>query len=118
MRILIFSKKQAPFYHFWETSQVSLAGSFKSRVSLITVLLALVGNTVPSGAQESKRPAASSPMVRALVTNFGGEGVSVIDPERERVVAHIKTGAKPHGVAIAPGFDDMQANTVSVNVLV
>lgn len=88
------------------------------RVSLITVLLALVGNTGPSGAQESKRPAASSPMVRAFVTNFGGAGVSVIDPERERVVAHGKTGAKPHGVAIAPGFDDMHAHTVSVNVLV
>jgi YVTN family beta-propeller protein len=36
------------------------------------------------------------------VTNFGGDGVSVIDPEGGRLVAQVRTGAKPHGAVIAP----------------
>jgi YVTN family beta-propeller protein len=40
--------------------------------------------------------------IRAYITNFGGDGISVIDPEGGRLVAHVRTGAKPHGVAIAP----------------
>ena len=40
--------------------------------------------------------------VRAYITNFGGDGVSVVDPINDVLVANIPTGAKPHGVAIAP----------------
>ncbi|HVS61892.1 MAG TPA: hypothetical protein VMT85_00180 [Thermoanaerobaculia bacterium] len=40
--------------------------------------------------------------VRAYVTNFGGDGISVIDPSAHRLVAEVATGDKPHGVAIAP----------------
>lgn len=41
-------------------------------------------------------------VVRAYITNFGGDGVSVVDPINCRLISHIPTGIKPHGVAIAP----------------
>ena len=40
--------------------------------------------------------------VRAYLTNFGGDGVSVVEPYTGEFVGHIKTGRKPHGVVIAP----------------
>ena len=36
-------------------------------------------------------------VVRAYVTNFGGDGISVVDPVERKLVADIKTGSKPHG---------------------
>lgn len=65
------------------------------------ILLALVIGVTTSSAQDENRKEYST-AVRAFVTNFGGDGVSVIDPERGRLIANIKTGSKPHGVAIAP----------------
>jgi YVTN family beta-propeller protein len=40
--------------------------------------------------------------LRAYVTNFGEDTVSVIDPSVGSLVATIQTGRKPHGVALAP----------------
>jgi len=71
--------------------------------------------------------------VLAYVTNFGGDGVSVVDPAKGLIVGHIKTGAKPHGVAITPdgatvfvsnegdgtlSFIDPRSNTVMATVAV
>lgn len=39
--------------------------------------------------------------LRAYVTNFEGEKISVIDLKDQKEIAQIKTGQKPHGVAIA-----------------
>ena len=39
--------------------------------------------------------------VRAYMTNFGGDGGSVIDVPGGRFVGHIETGRKPHGVALS-----------------
>lgn len=39
---------------------------------------------------------------RAYVTNFDGDGISVVDLDRRMVVATIPTGRKPHGIAVAP----------------
>lgn len=44
---------------------------------------------------------AAEPRVRAYVTNFDGEEVSVIDVKDEMEISRIHTGQKPHGVAIA-----------------
>lgn len=64
--------------------------------------LALVCVVAPGMAQDVKSPRSSFKAVRAFVTDFGGEGVSVIDPETGQSIAEIRTGAKSHGVAIAP----------------
>lgn len=40
--------------------------------------------------------------VRAYVANFGGDGISVIDVAGRRLITHVKTGSKPHGVGVAP----------------
>jgi YVTN family beta-propeller protein len=45
---------------------------------------------------------ASEFRLRAYVTNFEGEKVSVIDLLDQKEIAQITTGQKPHGVAIAP----------------
>lgn len=50
----------------------------------------------------SSVPETSSRDLRVFVTNFAGDGISVIDLETMRVVSHVATGSKPHGVAIAP----------------
>jgi len=41
-------------------------------------------------------------VTRAYVANFGGDGISVVDPVERKLVGQIRTGSKPHGVAIAP----------------
>src|SRR5215471_5007915 len=66
-----------------------------STPSFIFVSLAFVLSATSGYAQDVRS-------VRAFVTNFGGDGVSVIDPESGRSIANIKTGSLPHGVAIAP----------------
>ncbi|WP_291177761.1 hypothetical protein [Gimesia sp.] len=43
--------------------------------------------------------------VRAYVTNFRGDGISVIDVPGGRLDGHIETGSKPHGVAMSPAGD-------------
>jgi YVTN family beta-propeller protein len=65
--------------------------------SLLATLPAMYGFT-RNGQDVEGRASAN----RAFVTNFGGDGVSVIDLENTRLVTHIKTGSLPHGVAIAP----------------
>jgi len=47
-------------------------------------------------------PSSASSQVRAYVTNYGGDGVSVIDPVNGERIIDIVTGRKPHGVAVAP----------------
>ncbi len=74
----------------------------RSSVASIFVLLALVIGVKTSSAQDNENRKEYSKAVRAFVTNFGGDGVSVIDPEHGRLIANIKTGSQPHGVAIAP----------------
>lgn len=58
------------------------------------------------GVALSNRPPRPSPPVdqriRAFVTNYGGDGVSVIDPYAARLISQVSTGRKPHGAAIAP----------------
>src|SRR5260370_33834689 len=65
-------------------------------------VLVLVWNCTLCSAQDIKNRGNSAKAVRAFVTDFGGDGVSVIDPERGRLIASVKTGSQPHGVAIAP----------------
>ena len=64
-------------------------------LAILSLLSAFGG--VPALASGSN----DSLMVRAYITNFGGDGITVVDPMEGRVVGHIKTGTKPHGVAIA-----------------
>lgn len=44
---------------------------------------------------------AAESRLRAFVTNFEGEKISVIDLKDQKEIAQITTGRKPHGVAIA-----------------
>src|SRR5260370_41995827 len=74
----------------------------RSSIAPVLVLLALMIGVAISRAQDNKNREESSRAVRAFVTNWGGTDVSVIDPERGRLIASIKTGSQPHGVAIAP----------------
>ncbi len=64
--------------------------------------LTLVWHIAPSMACEAKTCEDFSRAVRAFVTNFDSEGISVVDPEKGRSITNIKTGYKSHGVAIAP----------------
>ena len=50
---------------------------------------------------------ASESRLRAYVTNFEGEKISVIDLLEQKEIAQITTGQKPHGVAIAPDGSDV-----------
>lgn len=62
------------------------------------VLLAtLVGGQLVFAGESS----VGSSRLRAYVTNFEGEEISVIDVKDQKEIAQIKTGHKPHGVAIA-----------------
>ena len=65
-------------------------------------LLVIVCSYTHGRAQNARNGENSRQAVRAFVTNWGGTDVSVIDPERGRLIANIKTGSQPHGVAIAP----------------
>ena len=47
-------------------------------------------------------PAHADKAVRALITNWGGDSIAVVDPVEGTIIADIKTGLKPHGVDIAP----------------
>src|SRR5512139_2125326 len=71
--------------------------STMTRMSMILLLAvsSLVHYAAPAKAEDARA-------IRAFVTNFEGGSVSVIDPQNGQVVANIKTGLKPHGVAIAP----------------
>ncbi|MBI5246223.1 MAG: beta-propeller fold lactonase family protein [Elusimicrobia bacterium] len=60
----------------------------------LPLLMSLVLIAVDGQAAESR--------LRAYVTNFEGEKISVIDVEGRKEIAQITTGQKPHGVAIAP----------------
>lgn len=48
---------------------------------------------------------AAEPALLAYVTEFGGDGVTVVDVRDGTVVAHVATGRKPHGVAATPSGD-------------
>lgn len=55
------------------------------------------------GAIAQERPeTGSEKVIRGYVTNYSGDGVSVIDPYHGTLIAEIATGSKPHGVAVAP----------------
>lgn len=57
---------------------------------------------------------ASDFRLRAYVTNYGGEEVSVIDLDDGKELTKIKTGKAPHGVAIASdGSQVFVSNTAS-----
>lgn len=80
-------------------------------VILVSVLLAVLFFKANVFAEEKA--------VRVYITNFGGETISVIDTEKNTKIADIKTGAKPHGVAISPDgkhvfVSNEGDNTVSV----
>jgi len=77
------------------------ASSIQQFASAVAVVVG-TSNMTPCHAQTTAKPSDAARTVRAYVTNFGGDGISVIDPARGELVASIKTGAKPHGVAIAP----------------
>ncbi|GMV83288.1 MAG: hypothetical protein AMXMBFR7_44720 [Planctomycetota bacterium] len=70
--------------------------------SALAIILMMAGCVSPSRGEEPTAKISANQAVRAYVTNFGGDGVSVIDPSSKRLVAHVQTGSKPHGVAIAP----------------
>lgn len=72
------------------------------RFSGLCVLLTI--GAVGAAAAVAQEPSVTNPekAVRAYVTNYAGDGISVIDPYRGTVVAEIPTGTKPHGVAVAP----------------
>ncbi|MBI2195283.1 MAG: hypothetical protein HYU36_25160 [Planctomycetes bacterium] len=65
-------------------------------------LLTAISAGISLAVQAADESAASGKAVRAYITNFGGDGISVVDPIKGVLVANIATGAKPHGVAIAP----------------
>src|SRR5215216_3323703 len=71
-------------------------------ISTVFPLLGMVCSYTLGKAQTVTNPENSPQAVRAFVTNWAGTDVSVIDPERGRLIANIKTGSQPHGVAIAP----------------
>jgi len=60
----------------------------------------LVISCAAFAAEQGAEAAASQ--VRAYVTNFAGDGVTVIDPVMGLRITDIATGSKPHGVAVAP----------------
>ena len=62
-------------------------------------MAALVAAAVVAGSLSS---AAQGRGWRAYVTNFDGDGISVVDLDRRAVIATVETGRKPHGVAVAP----------------
>lgn len=73
-----------------------------SSMAPVLILLALLIGVTANKAQDTENREGNSRAVRAFVTNFGGDGVSVVDPERGRLIVNIKTDSHPHGVAIAP----------------
>ena len=73
-------------------------GKWFLQILLLTALVAGITASVQAADESSL----SAQAVRAYVTNFGGNGISVVDPVRGVLVANIATGEKPHGVAIAP----------------
>ncbi|MCH8212267.1 MAG: beta-propeller fold lactonase family protein, partial [Planctomycetes bacterium] len=74
---------------------------FVGGIALLYCIVWPATKTVTASTQSDR----ASESVRAYVTNFAGDGISVIDPAAGRLIAHIKTGSKPHGVAIAPDGD-------------
>ena len=65
-------------------------------------VLAAISTVAPLGVEAAVETVATGKAVRAYITNFGGDGVSVVDPVKGVLVADIPTGAKPHGGVIAP----------------
>lgn len=72
------------------------------KIFFVTTLFALLTTNILFPEISVRQMVYAGEDVRAYVTNFGGDGVSVIDPIAGTLIAHIKTGKKPHGVAIAP----------------
>lgn len=71
-------------------------------LAMIAFLVLMASGSALTAVQKAETHDGSSKLVRAYVTNFAGDGVSVIDPGNRQLITHIKTGSKPHGVAIAP----------------
>ncbi len=69
---------------------------------LLICCMVIIGLSGAGYAQESQTDAETTLPVRVYVTNFKGDGISVIDPVEGQLVKHIKTGQKPHGVAVSP----------------
>lgn len=69
--------------------------SLRRQLSMIACAVALAVGSSPS-------PAAQGQTWRAYVTNFDGDGISVVDLAGRTIIATVKTGRKPHGVAVAP----------------
>ena len=69
---------------------------------LLFAAFTLSACTMAKADESASSPAAADRAVRAYVTNYAGEGVSVIDPASGKRIAEVATGSKPHGVAVAP----------------
>lgn len=74
--------------------------NFYGSMSVAGALCAVLATVPAIGLAQDGDKAATA--IRGFVTNFGGDTISVIDPEQGQLITHIKTGAKPHGVAISP----------------
>jgi YVTN family beta-propeller protein len=62
-------------------------------------------------------PAAQREAVRTYITNFGGDGVSVVDPAKNEVTHTLKVGQSPHQLTCTPdGQRAVVSNTGSSDV--
>lgn len=60
------------------------------REIILTTAIALIGSVL----------FAQTP--KAYITNYGSDFISVIDIQKNQKITDIKTGNKPHGVAVSP----------------
>lgn len=74
--------------------------NFHGSMSVVGVFCAALATVPAIGLAQDGDKAATA--TRGFITNFGGDTVSVIDPKQGLLITHIKTGTKPHGVAISP----------------
>ena len=83
------------------------------------LILTLISASSALGAESESSTAKSAPgqAIRAYITNFEGDGVSVIDTSQSQVIAQIRTGVKPHGVAIAPNGEAVYVSNESDGTL-
>lgn len=71
-----------------------------SFLALLIILSAFFAQA--SMAQSTENTKQTATAVRVFVTNYEGDGITVIDADKGLPVAQIATGTHPHGVAISP----------------
>jgi len=74
--------------------------SFLKPYAAVLCALMTLNGCMTARADNPSSPAPRA--VRAYVTNFAGDGISVIDPVKGERIADVATGRKPHGVEVAP----------------